>query len=170
MSAWMVTQEHVDVLVSAAVAFKLIEPDQATETGRMLWSENLESINYRYPDTVENTDHIPGPVDFDGAATVAEYVFTPRSVEEPHFIVKQLDCFAYQSCEHPGWEDSGARDLCDAIAMTIANTLHEGPEVMRDHPTYNAAAWGVDLDEHGELILTQADFSAFMRRMREAAA
>ena len=40
----------------------------------MLWAENLNSIESRYPDTIDSHEY-PGPCDFEGAETVAEYRF-----------------------------------------------------------------------------------------------
>ena len=48
MSAWLVSNKHIDLLVSAALAFKLVGRASATDVGKMLYEENVKSLNYRY--------------------------------------------------------------------------------------------------------------------------
>ena len=50
MSAWIVSKDHIDLLVTAALAWEQAVPEQADHIGQMLWRENLESITYCYPD------------------------------------------------------------------------------------------------------------------------
>jgi hypothetical protein len=49
MSAWIVSSDHLDLLLTAALAWDLTIPEHADETGRMLWKENLASAAHRYP-------------------------------------------------------------------------------------------------------------------------
>lgn len=169
MSAWMVNKEHIDVLVSGAVAFKLVEPTDAEQTGKMMWAENLASINYRYPDTIDDTTNIPGPCEFEGIETVAAYTFEPRSIEDPAFLLKQLHCYDYQSCEHHEWKQSNSFALVEQMIAKVEEITGKTAEDLSNTPAYNASAWGVDSDEHGKLILTSAEFSAYCARMREVA-
>ena len=136
MSAWIVSKQHIDALVTAglpapgetiaavtwgdgngAEARKSLRKENADEIGRMLWQENHQSINYRYKDG--------GPVD-------PLYAFQAES-HVPLTVLKLLDCYEYQSCEHPGWSGSEARAFCGALRN----------KVVQDLPGYETAPWAL---------------------------
>src|SRR6516162_2833567 len=103
MSAWIVSRQHIDVMVDAAIRNGLIEPSQADEVGRMLWKENLVSVAYRYPR--DKGGKRPGPTDFRDA-DVETYTFTPLPKEivdvwnlnPDAALAKTVGCYEYQSC------------------------------------------------------------------------
>lgn len=113
MSAFMVSKQHIDHMVAAAIKQNLIEPADADETGRMLWNENLKSLKARYPG--DGDGERPGPVDFRDRH-VTEYVFTSPGIDlTPGGVAKTVGCYSYQSCEHRGWEASEAFALCQKM-------------------------------------------------------
>src|ERR1035437_1272028 len=163
MSAWIVSKAHIDALVNAAgsVDFQnhssgmswwngderhemtYSDRVRASEVGMMLWATNLESINARYPDTIEDESGCPGPNDFEGSVSVAEYRFTPTRDLEPEVILKAISCYEYQSCEHEGWKTSEAKSFCEALEHKMIGRL----------PAYNLAPWGLEESYvHGSLI------------------
>lgn len=91
----------------------------------MLAAENLKSIAHRYPG-----DHT-------GEAEAYERFDVPKNAETeartlPRLtIIKACHCYAYQACEHPGWEASAARKLINAIEA----------HAVRNLPGYNDAPW-----------------------------
>ncbi len=113
MSAWIVSKTHIDCLVQAGIDAEMVRPEEATEFGRMLWQENLNSIEARYPDTVGGgKGDFPGPVVFAGAKSVKAYRYEPlpgSSLDVPHVVNTAAACYDYQSCEHEGWQDSKAQ-------------------------------------------------------------
>jgi hypothetical protein len=162
MSAWIVSKEHIDALVSAALvcaqengsSFRWYDADdnhsheltytdtvRANQVGRMLWAENLASINARYIDTIDHPENCPGPNDFNGIETVGDYVFkrTPRI--PPVAILKAISCYEYQSCEHEEWKTSQAHEFCATLRDHVINLL----------PGYDEAPWGLDADDIKEL-------------------
>ena len=48
--------------------------------------------------------------------------------------LKALDCYEYQSCEHPEWETSEAFEFCRAMRNLLIGCL----------PGYDAAQWEWD--------------------------
>ncbi len=52
-------------------------------------------------------------------------------------VLKALDCYGYQSSEHPGWNDSEAHRFCDVLRRRYGATL----------PGYDDALWEVDRAE-----------------------
>lgn len=128
----------------------------ADAVGQMLWSENVTSVEYRYsPESRENiygeafgdqtpvTD-LPGnyqleiiapgvePIEVPQWSSEYRYPFETR-VRKPVEILKAISCLEYQSCEHPGWDESEAKAFCDALREQMINAL----------PGYDDAAWGI---------------------------
>lgn len=152
MSAWIVSKEHVDLLVTYACrgyrsqyagdgraaqwivenpadtpwtewthrdARHEVDVDGETVSGpdylgRLLWTENVRSIHYRYPDTQDGGTY-PGPLDFSAGEAMGYrhrehgYVLTPLEA------IHACDCLDYQSCEHPEWRTSEAYRALQAI-------------------------------------------------------
>lgn len=147
MSAFMVGKEHIDAMITAGLAFSdysirwdhpgYAENELTYETadgvGLMLWATNLESINARYPDTLDDFDNIPGPVGLTPEVIAGyrwERINGVRFLD-PVVILKAIDCYEYQSCEHDGWETSEAKAFCAALRADMIERL----------PGYNTAPW-----------------------------
>lgn len=97
MSAWLVSDSHIDVLVWGLIERGEIPPTDADETGRMLLRENHLSLETRY------ADPMPDAID---------YVYVEPAVElKPHNWISAVRCYSYQSCEHLAWEESRAARL-----------------------------------------------------------
>lgn len=135
MSAWIVSKECIDVLVSGAIIHRVsfngepVTRANANAVGLALWRENVKSVNWRY------NDH-------DRAAS---YEFTAAETGDG-FLLMQLGCYDYQSCEHPGWKKSAAYACCEALARAIEATYGETeagrvPDALRAE--YDAAPWRV---------------------------
>lgn len=113
----MVSREDIDVIVTALERVGLTDylggPDSA---GRILWVENLRSLMYRYP--ADKDGDRPGPIGFKDAEAY-EYTHTPV-YNDPLAARAIVKSYQYQSCEHPGWQDSLAKEVTDLL-MTGAN-------------------------------------------------
>lgn len=160
MSAFMVGKEHIDALVTAALAIGQEGPlrwfahpltdeesalahqvgapwgaegpeiarrlsryataEEADRIGQMVTRENRLSVNHRY-----NESEVEDIYAYDGPAQV-------RSVD-PVVILKAIDCYEYQSCEHPGWEASEAFAFCQALRRRMIRRL----------PGYDDAPWEI---------------------------
>jgi hypothetical protein len=139
VSAFIVSATHVDVLLSvalhgphdAAVPRANWSPpylDQAgirlsaatcSPLGAALLAENIASVAHRYPDCARH--ELPGPwptpipdqyefTDFGACMNIAE-------------ACSAIDCFEYQSCEHPEWEASCARTFCQQFRGALTTCL-----------------------------------------------
>lgn len=144
MSAFIVSPTHIDVLLSVAmhgpsdraVAGNLgwtppyvnellseqsgpLTLELCSNTGTALLAECLASVSYRYPDL--GAGELPGPLptpvagqyeftDFGPCATIAE-------------TCKAIDCFEYQSCEHPAWSGSGSERFCARLREGLTAAL-----------------------------------------------
>lgn len=123
MSAWIVSKRHIDALVTGIVGQEVGRAPNLTadEIGQVLWAENHKSVNYRY------NEDTPVPV------------YTWERVEiDASSLLKQLHCYAYQSCEHLGWSESSTKKWID----NLANVL-DADGVGR-LAAYNSAPWGID--------------------------
>lgn len=126
MSAYVLDKAHIDFLVTAAIRINegtvygaiswcapfVDERRQADERaanliGAMLWTENKQSVAYRYQDnelerTRDSHDYEHAWSDF-------------RPSRDALKVLKALACYEYQSCEHPDWSKSEAKRFCDAL-------------------------------------------------------
>jgi hypothetical protein len=140
VSAWIVARAHIDVLILAGVQFGVayepgasdpIVPAELAIAGADLWAENHRSVNCRYGEDSEPPAY-PAP--------------TAEVVLDPVAVVKAIDCFAYQSCEHAGWDASPAADYCARLraAALACLPLEPGDPAGRGYPVgYDDALWGI---------------------------
>lgn len=138
MSAYMVDREHIRYLVNAAMSSTSIDWERAAQLGEILWAENRASIEFRYPDCVNNPDNLPGPIDEDFVYASHEPTRVPM---EPVQILKACDCYEYQACEHPGWASSEAKAFIDALRKRTWQAL----------PGYDEAEWGAPAPAESEV-------------------
>lgn len=154
MSAFVVSKAHIDYLVHAAqqapgrscqgYTMKLggLHVDtQADEVGRALWQENVASVAHRYPRSTFGGEDFPGPIglDHESLALYSCPVF-PRLPFDPVGAIKALQCYEYQSCEHPGWPTSDAKRFCEELLSWLIDAL----------PGYDAAPWEI----HDDTLIT----------------
>lgn len=124
-------------------------PDRisADTLGQVLWGENVRSIQYRYPDTIEAPDAMPGPIDF----TPADVLIYSWPFSTPLLTaVDGLDAisgYEYQACEHPEWTNSEAYRFCDALRRSLCHVLTRGTNcwsiTAEDLATYRATQLGL---------------------------
>jgi hypothetical protein len=144
VSAWIVSQAHIDVLVLAGVQYATPydvsadlrrgpNPTGLTAAGVDLWAQNHRSVNFRYDERTE-------PPAF--TAPTAEVILDPVAV------VKAIDCYVYQSCEHPGWTDSRAAAYCRRLRAAIMENLPVDADSNGNGLPYPAgwehACWGIE--------------------------
>lgn len=158
MSAYVVDKAHIDALIRAAMdsqprsrcgplrwwwgennehqaTIGYFDDDTARQVGRMLWLENVRSVQYRYPDVLDGGTY-PGPLDF-SPTDVDAYELGRYSAKElePVEVLKALDGYEYQSCEHPEWPKSAAFAFCQALRRRVIHLL----------PGYDEADWTIGL-------------------------
>ena len=97
--------------------------ETADRVGAMLWVENHRSIEFRYDE--EPVIGLEEPYTYPVTAGL-------RPVE-PVVVLKALDCYEYQSCEHPAWLKSEAREFCDHLRTAAIRAL----------PGYEEAPWEI---------------------------
>jgi hypothetical protein len=139
MSAFVVSDTHIDALVSAGLVFARpskpmtwyhagpdglerayqLRPDNPTEVGAVLLAANQTSVNLLYGER---------------AATESPYSFRRLAgVPDAVVVLKALACFDYQSCEHPDWATSQAHRFCQELRDGCIDRL----------PGYEQAPWGL---------------------------
>ena len=121
MSAFQVSSAHVARLVAAAAALSVqyckvwVHPEPSAvlfaERQRVLFdalaAENARSVAHRYDEDVE-------PVAFEAPRAVCI-----ATIADIAAVVTLLDCYKYQSCEHPGWQGSHAERFCAALREAL---------------------------------------------------
>jgi hypothetical protein len=150
MSAWVVSKDHIDLLVSFGLAAgmegryhdalrwhhkgvtRYLNHGTTDAVGQMLVDECVRSVSYRYPGDNVARGELPGPVD---AYYTRPYRFEPvRPLPALVVAFKAIHCYDYQSCEHPGWPTSEAHEFCVRLQSRLTSML-DG---------YDAAPWGYD--------------------------
>ena len=149
MSAWIVSKRHIDALITVAqagptdrqprhpgngwsqVSFSGLHPYADQDAiGAALWLENHHSVAYRYPNDADGD--LPGP-----RALTLEWIEQYRFEPRPCTIVeafKACDCYEYQSCEHPTWEQSASKRFIDHLRSALIKCI----------PGYDDAPWRID--------------------------
>ena len=128
MSAYIVDRNHILYLVEFAVAMREhrgrcfrwyhdgeayeLTDFNATEVGQMLWDENIASVAHRYRDSIFDGPGRPSDDDLVFLHRMPDYDWSVAQV------LQSADCYAYQSCEHPGWGSSNAKAFIDALRKT----------------------------------------------------
>lgn len=131
MSAYVVGKEHIDALVNAGRQYAGLadqRPEWLNACGSMLWTENYRSVNYRYTEDEATPEY---------QATLIGFELAPVPV------LKAIDCYEYQACEHPEWETSAAHDYVEALRQAIFGQHPElGKEVSsRYNPDWTTYAY-----------------------------
>ena len=135
MSAWIVSEKHITVLVNALFKYEVATPEMGTaqEMGQVLWQENFTSVNYLY-----------GKQE---ACPVYQYQPSPSLaavVRKPIVLYKQLCCYQYQTCEHPAWERSKAHLWTETLCKVLEKRTGQSGGRMHESAEYENAPWGID--------------------------
>ncbi len=154
MSAYVVERDHIRYMVEAAVSgtyhsgglrwvtgsrvegtaqcHTLDQGDleHAARIGQMLWDENVKSVCYRYDEPADSTD-LPGPV---GETYTYEVHPLTSSTVDPLAVFQVLSCYEYQTCEHPGWNDSEAYTIVQAIKDKMIRRISDDAPGWGDVP------------------------------------
>lgn len=135
MSAFFVGTDHVNAMLSYVNALVRqssmpMPPDGAhqkdtgdvaalTEIGKALLSENIKSLQARYPSDWQemvDSDVNAFAFDFDSA-----FVYDRRN---PHTdVIGLCECYEYQSCEHDGWSDSFGKHFSEWLVRQAIRKL-----------------------------------------------
>ena len=127
MSAWIVSQNHIRLLVEALYKYEVIDGADHALTpdvvGHILWRENYRSVNSRYSER-HRTPHYAHRSD---ATATWTYPFPSQGTirdltRNPALVYKQACCYRYQSNEHPGWKKSQAYSLIARLLEVIEKT------------------------------------------------
>lgn len=148
MSAWLVSKEHLYLLVYKAMhhrgagsvgirwyyekAPRKLGPfdyDEADRLVALLDEENRKSLRYRYEDAESMFPEAPPPGYPRTLAFATEYT--------PAETLKAISCYEYQTCEHSEWEASEAHAFCQALRDYVITEV----------AGYDDAPWGIEHDE-----------------------
>lgn len=132
MSAFIVSTDHIDAILTAALAwsdggrfafyqlvpetdelkrFELTQ-DTASQIGALLMLENQRSVNCRYSE--------------DDIEPIYEFRALPWKLgrkPDPVTVLKAINCYSYQSCEHEAWRTSAAKVFCEFLTSLMVSKL-----------------------------------------------
>jgi hypothetical protein len=127
MSLRIVSKRHIDVLVEALFRYEVPLPQawSPDDVGRMLWEANHHSVNYRYHKRHRTPAYVHARESLCFGNVPAQAWGTVQEVaRQPVFVFKQLACFMFQACDFPGWEQSLACRVCEALEHALLANLH----------------------------------------------
>lgn len=151
MSAFVVSREHIDVLVRLAIT----GPSDADPASRLAFPVRVKDQSDRYRkvapiDDLQHADLIdPTDVGYqlwaENHASVAyrysdpydEEIVEEYRYQDPGFTptcaeaARALSCLAYQSCEHPEWPESLAYGFVQTLRVALLDAM----------PGIDAAPW-----------------------------
>ena len=134
MSVFIVSPEHINVLLDAALRYTdeigmtvyaadgqalTIDRTNRDQVGQMLLDTNAASVGARHEETPE--------------LYIYSYTTPVRFDWEAVDVLKAISCFEYQACEAPGWEGSAARAFCEGLRRAVIPAL----------PGYTDAPWEI---------------------------
>jgi hypothetical protein len=181
VSAFVVSKEHIDLLVALAFTGPRPEPHGSRhwhepswlkkanptpdDVGRMLLAENLTSVHDRYPR--DRADELPGPRPpywlvseaGEGGYQFTRHRYRLTAVEG----LKALACYEYQSCEHDGWPESDAHAFCRSLHDAVVWML-PGMEEAPWSWDQSAIAPGLTSARHRADAAVLDDIAALLRR------
>jgi len=134
MSVFIVSPEHINVLLDAALRYTdeigmtvyttdgqalAIDRTNRDQVGQMLLDTNAASAGARHEETPE--------------LYIYSYTTPVRFDWEAVDVLKAISCYEYQACEAPGWERSAARAFCEGLRRAVTPAL----------PGYTDAPWEI---------------------------
>ena len=147
MSAYIVNDDHINVLVSYFVEYRsmyqlwckiggeftYLTADNAKLLAYQLHKENIRSVNSRYSETSSDEMY-----EF-------EYIEQAKQSYTTAEIAKAIDGLEYQSCEHDDWDGSDAKLNLNQMRKHLLSSL-EGYE--------EANTWSIDsVKRHGMRVV-----------------
>jgi hypothetical protein len=124
MSAYLVSQEHIDALIIAGLhtrhgvymgGIKLDSSnmENADFIGQTLWTENAKSVGHRYNEPAQDVSGYK----FD------QRLFVKFGELDIAKALMAIDGYEYQACEHPEWKNSMADQFCDDLRRALLGQL-----------------------------------------------
>ena len=131
MSVFIVSPEHINVLLDAALRYTdNIAMTVYTNDGQALTIDrtNRDAVGQMLLDTNAASA---------GARHQEDYIYSYRTPArfdwEAIDILKAISCYEYQANEAPGWDTSTARAFCEALRRAVIPAL----------PGYTDAPWEI---------------------------
>ncbi|PWQ97684.1 hypothetical protein [Leucothrix pacifica] len=118
MSAYVLPDEHISYLVSAAIQYQIIQdtPLEINRIGEVLLKENHKSVAYRYREKFDEEERY-------------SFTFYRLETQWPQ-VLSACKCWNYQACEHPDFKQSEAYEL---YLRLVFSTISNIPEVNHTH-------------------------------------
>lgn len=115
---WTGGDTYESYMVAVQGATRELTRQTANRVGAMLWNENHRSVDHRYNEASDREVY-----------RFKESPITSNLVA----VLKAIDCYEYQTCEHDEWEQSEAFAFCQALRKAVIHML----------PGYEEAPWRI---------------------------
>jgi hypothetical protein len=139
MSAFVVDRATIDTLALAGVQWGLCGPERTDDLGRLLWTTNVDSVCYEYPDDDWRAE--------EAAASGYLYDRDAGVILDGQRVLWVLAFYAYQASDHPGWKTSPTLGFAVALREAIEA---EGTTRGKDCPD---GCWGLSRIEDAAAVV-----------------
>ena len=131
MSAWIVSETHVltlayfyeKIVKGSITEDQSIDLSLVKKTARILWNENIKSVNYRYNENNKRN--------------FSRGLVLPDTRISYESLVKQINCWKYQSCVHSDFYKSKAYKMMMELKFEVMD------RIVRESNVYKMAPWGL---------------------------
>jgi hypothetical protein len=124
MSAYLCNPTHIGILAQR-IAFKTTTWGNAPTVAAKLATENLKSVAYRYSKSEDQAAQefisMPSQAYIDQCKVEADNPDHLTRVPVTR-LIGMVNCSEYQSCEHPEWATSEARDMMIFLLKAAINS------------------------------------------------
>ena len=131
MSAFVQSRAHIAVLVEAAIRHRVrlgfdggirqIQRGESDEIGQMLENVNVTGVRHLYPDCPPT--ELPGLLGDTRSAPFSFERSLPPGTFSAMQILMAVAGYEYEACEHPDWENTRAKDLCEGLRSAVVRRL-----------------------------------------------
>lgn len=91
--------------------------------------ENIKSVDHRYRENNDTDTYVVRP------KNLSKYCLGTK--EANIALIKLIDCYEYQSCEHDGWKGCPVQVLVSELKTALMR------KVIQSETSYNDAEWGL---------------------------
>ena len=131
MSAWMVSDRQIAVIVNKAIELGYFPEREACLWGQRFVDENVRSLVARYGEQEQ-------------AENAHDYRDFPHLKVDNLQAYKYVLCLDYQSCEHTGWETSKPYDLLQSMLAALELRIGSTREKITGSKEYRDCKWDID--------------------------
>ena len=129
MSAWMVCDKQISVVINKAIELGIIEKKDAQRIGQTIVNNNVKSLVSRYGNRELNNKH---------KFQHHDIIDLSLSLVQAHKYARSIN---YQCCEYRTWKNSSSYKFLKTLSEVIESKFTMTCEELEDTITWSLANW-----------------------------